>query len=135
MAAGLGQKLKDYFSMKNVEDGYDEAYSQYMDHGYDEEAEVTHLHPMQTMEPDLRRIVTVRPTTYNEARVVGEAFRDGTPVIMNLESMPEAEAKRMVDFAAGLVFGIAGVMERVTNRVFLLSPAHVEVEIGSELAR
>ncbi|UNX55984.1 cell division protein SepF [Georgenia sp. TF02-10] len=76
---------------------------------------------------DLRRIVTVHPSTYNEARVIGEAFRDGTPVIMNLTGMSEADAKRMVDFAAGLVFGLHGVIERVTNRVFLLSPATVEV--------
>ncbi|MFC4556379.1 cell division protein SepF [Georgenia faecalis] len=78
-------------------------------------------------EPDLRRIATVHPTTYNEARVIGEAFREGTPVIMNLSGMSETEAKRMVDFSAGLVFGLHGVIERVTNRVFLLSPATVEV--------
>jgi cell division inhibitor SepF len=78
-------------------------------------------------EPDLRRIATVHPTTYNEARVIGEAFREGTPVIMNLTGMSESEAKRMVDFSAGLVFGLHGVIERVTNRVFLLSPATVEV--------
>lgn len=77
---------------------------------------------------DLRRIVTVHPTTYNEARVIGEAFRDGTPVIMNLTGMSETEAKRMVDFSAGLIFGLHGSIERVTNRVFLLSPATVEVE-------
>ncbi|MEE6280240.1 cell division protein SepF [Georgenia sunbinii] len=78
-------------------------------------------------EPDLRRISTVHPTTYNEARVIGESFRDGTPVIMNLTGMSETEAKRMVDFSAGLVFGLHGAIERVTNRVFLLSPASVEV--------
>src|SRR5690625_7814361 len=68
-------------------------------------------------EQDLRRISTVHPSTYNEARVIGEAFRDGTPVIMNLTGMSEAEAKRMVDFSAGLVFGLHGTIERVTNRV------------------
>ncbi|WP_448071710.1 cell division protein SepF [Georgenia yuyongxinii] len=79
---------------------------------------------------DLRRIVTVHPATYHEARVIGEAFREGTPVIMNLTGMSEAEAKRMVDFSAGLIFGLRGTIERVTNRVFLLSPATVEVESG-----
>ncbi|MEE6274064.1 cell division protein SepF [Georgenia wangjunii] len=83
-------------------------------------------------EPDLRRISTVHPTTYNEARVIGEAFRDGTPVIMNLTGMSETEAKRMVDFSAGLVFGLHGTIERVTNRVFLLSPATVEVAGSGE---
>ena len=77
---------------------------------------------------DLRRIVTVHPVSYNEARVIGEAFREGTPVIMNLTGMSEADAKRMVDFSAGLVFGLHGAIERVTNRVFLLSPATVEVD-------
>lgn len=81
----------------------------------------------EPVEPDLRRISTVHPTTYNEARVIGESFRDGTPVIMNLTGMSETEAKRMVDFSAGLVFGLHGAIERVTNRVFLLSPASIEV--------
>lgn len=80
---------------------------------------------------ELSRIVTVHPTTYNEAREIGEAFRQGIPVIMNLTGLGEAEAKRMVDFSAGLVFGLHGVIERVTNRVFLLSPATVHVESDS----
>lgn len=77
---------------------------------------------------ELSRIVTVHPSTYNEAREIGEAFRQGIPVIMNLTGLAEPEAKRMVDFSAGLVFGLHGVIERVTNRVFLLSPATVHVE-------
>jgi cell division inhibitor SepF len=72
-------------------------------------------------------ITTLHPTTYNEARTIGEHFRDGVPVIMNLTEMDEADAKRLVDFAAGLVFGLRGNFERVTNRVFLLSPANVQV--------
>ncbi len=79
--------------------------------------------------PEERRyqITTLHPTTYNEARTIGEHFRDGVPVIMNLTEMAEADAKRLVDFAAGLAFGLRGTMERVTNRVFLLSPANVQV--------
>ncbi|WP_025273915.1 cell division protein SepF [Haloglycomyces albus] len=73
------------------------------------------------------RITTLHPTTYNEARTIGERYREGTPVIMNLSEMDEADAKRLVDFAAGLVFGLRGSFERVTNRVFLLSPANVRV--------
>jgi cell division inhibitor SepF len=72
-------------------------------------------------------ITTLHPTTYNEARTIGEHFRDGVPVIMNLTEMDESDAKRLVDFAAGLVFGLRGNFERVTNRVFLLSPANVQV--------
>jgi cell division inhibitor SepF len=80
-------------------------------------------------EPEERRyqITTLHPTTYHEARTIGEHFRDGVPVIMNLTEMAEADARRLVDFAAGLAFGLRGSMERVTNRVFLLSPANVQV--------
>ena len=75
----------------------------------------------------LNRITTIHPRTYNEAKSIGESFRDGTPVIMNLTDLDDADAKRLVDFGAGLVFGLHGSIERVTSKVFLLSPAHVEV--------
>jgi cell division inhibitor SepF len=73
------------------------------------------------------RITTLHPRTYNEARTIGEHFREGVPVIMNLTEMEDADAKRLVDFAAGLIFGLRGNMERVTQKVFLLSPANVDV--------
>ncbi len=76
---------------------------------------------------DAYRITTLHPRTYNEARTIGEHFRDGTPVIMNLTEMGDPDAKRLVDFAAGLVFGLRGTIERVTQKVFLLSPANVDV--------
>ena len=76
---------------------------------------------------ELSRITTLHPRTYNEARTVGENFRDGTPVIMNLTDMEDTDAKRLVDFAAGLVFAMHGTIERVTAKVFLLSPANVTV--------
>jgi cell division inhibitor SepF len=76
---------------------------------------------------DLARITTLHPRTYNEARTIGEHFREGTPVIMNLTEMVDSDAKRLVDFAAGLIFGLHGSIDRVTNRVFLLCPANVEV--------
>jgi cell division inhibitor SepF len=73
------------------------------------------------------QITTLHPTTHREARAIGEHFRDGVPVIINLTEMDEADARRVVDFAAGLAFGLRGTIERVTNRVFLLSPANVQV--------
>lgn len=73
------------------------------------------------------RITTIHPRTYNEAKQIGESFRDSTPVIMNLSDMDDSDAKRLVDFAAGLVFGLRGTIERVTNKVFLLSPVNVTV--------
>ena len=75
----------------------------------------------------LSRITTLHPRTYNEARVIGENFRDGVPVIMNLSEMADGDAKRLVDFAAGLVFSVHGSIERVTSKVFLLSPPNVDV--------
>jgi cell division inhibitor SepF len=76
---------------------------------------------------ELARITTLHPTTYNDARGVGEAFRAGVPVIMNLSEMDDADAKRLVDFAAGLIFAVHGSIDRVTAKVFLLCPPNVEV--------
>jgi cell division inhibitor SepF len=73
------------------------------------------------------RITTLQPRSYNDARQIGEEFRDGTPVIMNLTEMDDVEAKRLIDFAAGLIFGLHGGIEKVTNKVFLLTPANVDV--------
>jgi len=73
------------------------------------------------------RITTLHPRTYNEARTIGEHYRNGTPVIVNLSEMDDADAKRLVDFSAGLTFGLRGQLERVTAKVFLLSPNNVSV--------
>ncbi|MUK01902.1 DUF552 domain-containing protein [Vibrio cholerae] len=80
----------------------------------------------------LRQITTIHPRSYNDAKLIGESFRDGIPVIMNVTDMGEADAKRLVDFSAGLVFGLHGSIERVTNKVFLLSPSYIEV-LGEDL--
>ena len=82
----------------------------------------------------MSRITTLHPRTYNEARVIGENFRDGVPVIMNLSEMDDTDAKRLVDFAAGLVFSVRGTIERVTNKVFLLSPPNVSVDCRGQAA-
>ena len=83
--------------------------------------------PKVVSEREPYRITTLHPRTYNEARTIGEHVREGTPVIMNLTEMDDTDAKRLVDFAAGLVFGLHGSIERVTQKVFLLSPANVDV--------
>jgi cell division inhibitor SepF len=77
--------------------------------------------------PTLDRIITLHPRYYNEARTIGEHYREGNPVIINLTEMDESEHKRLVDFASGLAFGLHGTIERVTKKVFLLSPANVSV--------
>lgn len=76
---------------------------------------------------DLSRIETIHPRSYNDARRIGEEFRSGVPVIMNLGDMDDLDAKRIIDFAAGLVFGLHGTIERITGKVFLLSPANVDL--------
>jgi len=93
------------------------------------DAAVTHL-PDRRPRPagvEMSRITTLHPRTYNEARTIGEHFREGIPVIMNLSEMDDNDAKRLVDFAAGLVFAVEGSIERVTSKVFLLSPPNVTV--------
>jgi cell division inhibitor SepF len=138
MAVYLGLVEDD----RRFQDGYD-AYGEYDDE-YDEPAEVMEATaparadysayvPEQPLEPavsrqvELARITTLHPRTYNEARTIGEHFREGTPVIMNLTEMVDSDARRLVDFAAGLIFGLRGSIDKVTNKVFLLSPANVEV--------
>src|SRR5699024_2918953 len=80
------------------------------------------------VEESMHRITTIHPRSYNDAKAIGESFRDGVPVIMNLSDMQDGDAKRMVDFSAGLVFGLRGTIERVTSKVFLLSPEFVQVD-------
>jgi cell division inhibitor SepF len=67
------------------------------------------------------------PKRFNEAREVADRFKAGTAVIMNLQSTEDATARRLVDFASGLVYGLDGKIELVANRVYLLTPADVEV--------
>lgn len=74
-----------------------------------------------------RSVHVTNPTTFNEVEEVGERFRGGTPVIMSLQGAPEAVAKRLLDFASGLIFGLDGRIERVGDRVFLLTPSGVDV--------
>lgn len=149
--AGALRKTMVYLGLAEDDERYDDGYDDEPASRYDRAepsraeartdareargAEVTQL-PQRTPvarvvqdldEGPLTRITTIHPRTYNEAKTIGESFRDGTPVIMNLTDLGDADAKRLVDFAAGLVFGLHGTIERVTSKVFLLSPAHVEV--------
>ena len=136
MAVYLGLVEDD----RPYQDGY-EAYDEYDE--YDETAVVMEAAPARAdyveyatdnrvesavaQQVELARITTLHPRTYNEARTIGEHFREGTPVIMNLTEMVDSDARRLVDFAAGLIFGLRGSIDKVTNKVFLLSPANIEV--------
>lgn len=77
--------------------------------------------------PGMNEILTVNPRVYKDVQPIAEAFREGVPVIMNLSQMADADARRLIDFASGLASGLYGKIERVTNKVFLLSPEHVAV--------
>ena len=90
--------------------------------------------PVQQELPVLDQIFTIHPRFYNEARTVGEKYRQGQPVLMNLSDMDETERKRLVDFASGLVFGHFGSIERVTSKVFLLTPPNVRVSTEGKVA-
>jgi cell division inhibitor SepF len=76
---------------------------------------------------EMNEILTVHPRQYRDAQAIAESFREGVPVIINLSQMSEGDARRLIDFASGLSQGLYGKIERVTPKVFLLSPSHVVV--------
>jgi len=83
--------------------------------------------PQNAAASEMNEILTVHPRQYRDAQVIAESFRDGIPVIINLSQMSDADARRLIDFASGLSQGLYGKIERVTAKVFLLSPSHVVV--------
>src|SRR5690606_9522524 len=141
--AGAMRKVGVYLGLVEDADRFDDEYDEA--EPYDEPADrrpvrpvrdepagqVTELaprrRPVEAPRDETARIITLHPRTYNEARTIGEHFRDGVPVIMNLTEMDDNDAKRLVDFAAGLVFAVRGSIDRVTAKVFLLSPPNVTV--------
>jgi cell division inhibitor SepF len=143
MASAM-RKMAVYLGLVEDDRRYQDSYDDYGEYDeYDEQAEPVEAaqvradyggyvteQPAEAVPPrqvELARITTLHPRTYNEARTIGEHFREGTPVIMNLTEMVDSDARRLVDFAAGLIFGLRGSIDKVTNKVFLLSPANVEV--------
>ena len=78
-----------------------------------------------------RQIATVRPQNFHDALTIGEYFRQDVPVIINLHDMDTPDAKRIVDFASGLIFGRRGSIERVSSRVFLILPRGYRVITGN----
>ncbi len=80
-------------------------------------------------------ILTVHPKQYRDAQLIAENFRDGIPVIINLSQMSDADARRLIDFASGLSLGLYGRIERVTSKVFLLSPENVAISGDGSVAQ
>ncbi|MGH3167776.1 MAG: cell division protein SepF [Trebonia sp.] len=146
MASAM-RKMAVYLGLVEDDRRYQDKYDEYEE--YEDPADVVESAPVQAdygypvadqragdqrvmeqppqQQVELARITTLHPRTYNEARTIGEHFREGTPVIMNLTEMVDSDARRLIDFAAGLIFGLRGSLDKVTNKVFLLSPANVEV--------
>jgi cell division inhibitor SepF len=102
-------------------------------------APVTPIHrPTVVRQPavgPVSEILTVHPKQYRDAQVIAENFRDGVPVIINLSQMSDADARRLIDFASGLSLGLYGRIERVTSKVFLLSPENVAVSGDGAVAQ
>lgn len=80
------------------------------------------LPPVVTAKPS-----TVAPVSFNDAQEIGDKYAGNQPVILNLQSADRDLARRLIDFASGLCYGLGGEMERVANQVYLLTPADVEL--------
>jgi cell division inhibitor SepF len=74
-----------------------------------------------------QRVHLVQPTAFNDAQEIGDKFRDGFSVLMNLQSVNPELGRRLVDFASGLAYGLAGSMQPVADKVFLITPEGVQV--------
>ncbi|GAB3153348.1 cell division protein SepF [Microbacterium sp. BG28] len=102
-------------------------------------APVTPIHrPAVVRQPSVgavTEILTVHPKQYRDAQIIAENFREGVPVIINLSQMSDADARRLIDFASGLSLGLYGRIERVTSKVFLLSPENVAVSGDGAVAQ
>ncbi len=73
------------------------------------------------------RFHLVMPSSFNDAQELGDKFREGYSVLMNLQAIDPELARRLVDFASGLAYGLAGSMQPVAEKVFLITPAGVTV--------
>ncbi len=129
------KKTMVYLGLADEEDAYDEqpeaTPAPRREKPVEKTAPVTPLHrPAVVRQPaagTVSEILTVHPKQYRDAQGIAEAFRDGIPVIINLSQMSDADARRLVDFASGLSLGLFGRIERVTSKVFLLSPENIAV--------
>jgi cell division inhibitor SepF len=73
------------------------------------------------------RVHLVQPTSFNDAQEIGDKFREGFSVLMNLQSADQELGRRLVDFASGLAYGLHGSMQPAADRVFLITPRDVKV--------
>ncbi|MGZ0711041.1 cell division protein SepF (plasmid) [Coraliomargarita sp. W4R53] len=126
------KKTMVYLGLADEEEAYEEPQpATRKSQSVEKTAPVTPLHrPTVVRQPTpsaVSEILTVHPKQYRDAQVIAENFREGIPVIINLSQMSDADARRLIDFASGLSLGLYGRIERVTSKVFLLSPENVAV--------
>ncbi|WP_394280362.1 cell division protein SepF [Microbacterium sp.] len=125
------KKTMVYLGLADEEEVYEEPAPRREKQVENKTAPVTPIHrPAVVRQPApaaISEIVTVHPKQYRDAQAIAENFRDGIPIIINLSQMSDADARRLIDFASGLSLGLYGRIERVTSKVFLLSPENVAV--------
>jgi cell division inhibitor SepF len=80
------------------------------------------------------RVHLILPRSFNDAQQIADKFKEGIPVILNLQATDQELSKRLIDFASGLTYALSGGMQRVADKVFLLTPRNVEVS-AEERAR
>jgi cell division inhibitor SepF len=80
------------------------------------------------------RVHLVLPRSFNDAQQIADKFKDGIPVILNLQGADQELSKRLIDFASGLTYALSGGMQRVADKVFLLTPRNVEVSAEQRAA-
>lgn len=85
------------------------------------------VRPLPTSAPAATKPHVVIPESFNDAQQVGDWFRKRQPVILNLQALDRDLARRLLDFASGVAYGLAGRVEKVASQVYLLTPADVEV--------
>jgi cell division inhibitor SepF len=100
-------------------------------------ARARHAAPLRAVAPPTEapqvKIHTVEPKTYAEAQSIADKFKAGQPVIMNLSLTDADLGKRLLDFAAGLTYGLDGGIQKVSERVFMLTPRNVDVSAGDRI--
>ncbi|MEK7817898.1 MAG: cell division protein SepF [Actinomycetota bacterium] len=101
---------------------------------FPEEKKVSRIKPLRSASPVNVRVHLVLPKNFNDAQQVAEKFKADVPVILNLQNADTDLAKRLIDFSSGLTYALDGGMQRVADKVFLLTPRNVEVS-AEERAR
>ena len=86
---------------------------------------VRNLEPVRN--PGASRVHLILPRSFNDAQQVADRFKNGVPVILNLQSADAELSKRLIDFASGLTYALDGGMQRIADKVFLLTPSDVEL--------